>query len=298
VTSVLEHPLEFPEPERPRPVRVLDERTARSLVAEAWREARLTSPSGRVHFLSMVDGWLERGWSIAFYRLGQRVMLYSCGSPEAWLTGDPPPRLLTRHRLYAIYTGSPLFPGDKADYESPGSSAFPFIAELVLGVRGDALYLMPHAEAEKSVSFIADVLSTRTYGEARGHGLDVDDRRRCLDYYVELCCRAHEDIDEQFLRARSTQDLWNAVRPADDQPFDLEEHPCYGEKPWRPMPTVRGPWADAEFRELVGPIERDYQTGHEHAPAEFVNDALAHLRAHGWSVARDDVLIAGFWPDA
>lgn len=293
-------------PERPSgPVRELPAAQARRLTLEAWREARLTSPSGRAHFLTTVDSWLERGWSVAFYGSGSRVMLYSCGGPGAWLPTSRPPRRLAlprgTGRLAGLYTGDPLFPGDKGDYQVPGvpeSGARPFVAEIVLGVRGEDLFLMYHDEAGAGVAHLAAAFSARTYGEAREMGLRVDDRRRCLDYYVELVCRAHEDVDERFLRTRSTQDLWNAVRPADDQPFDVTEHPCFGDSDWRPVPTVRGPWADAEFRESFGPVERDWRTGLERLDAGHVNDVLAHLRERGWSVGRDDDLFAGFWPDA
>ena len=287
------------------PVRELSAAQARGLALEAWREAKLTSPSGRAHFLGTVDSWLERGWSVAFYGTGSRVMLYSCGAEGAWLPAFPPPRRLSLPRgvgrLAGVYTGAPLFPGDKGDYRVPGVAepdGGPSTAELVLGVHGDDLHVMDREEAEAAVAHLEAAFSARTYGEARELGLDVENRRRCLDYYIELVCRAHEDVDEEFLRTRSTQDLWNAVRPADDQPFDVTEHPCFGESDWRPAPTVRGPWADAEFREVFGPVDRDWPTGREHIAAEHANDVLAHLRDRGWSVARDDALFAAFWPDA
>jgi len=301
--------LSNPVPAAPRrppgPVRELPAVQARRLALEAWREARLNSPTGRAHFLSTVDSWLERGWSVAYYGTGSRVMLYSCGAPDAWLPSSPPPHRLNLPRgvgrLVGVYTGAPLFPGGKDDYSVPGA-AEPVRGttgtELVIGVHGGDLYVMYRDEAESAVAYVDAAFSARTYGEAREWGLDVDDRRRCLDYYVELVCRAHEDVDERFLRTRSAQDLWNAVRPADDQPFDVTEHPCFGDGDWRPMPTVRGPWADAEFRELFGPLERDWQTGRERVSAEHVNDLLAHLRDRAWSVGRDDALFAAFWPDA
>lgn len=294
-------------PERPPgPVRELPAARARHLALEAWREARLNSPSGRAHFLSTVDSWLERGWSVAYYATGSRVMLYSCGAPGAWLPSSPPPRRMNLPkgigRLAGLYTGAPLFPGDKGDYREPGAAEPPGSGgsgtELVLGVHGEDLYVMYRDEASAATAHIEAAFGARTYGEARAWGLEVDDRRRCLDYYVELVCRAHEDVDEEFLRTRSAQDLWNAVRPADDQPFDVTEHPCYGDGDWRSMPTVRGPWADAEFRERFGPLERDWETGRERICAEHVNDVLAHLRDHGWSAGRADALFAAFWPDA
>ena len=287
------------------PVRELRASQARRLALEAWREVRLNSRSGRAHFLSTVDSWLERGWSVAYYATGARVMLYSFGAPGAWLPSSPPPRRLAlprgTGRLAGVYAGEPLFPGDKGDYaapEAPERRSGPLEAELVLGVHGEDLHIMYHDEASAAVAHLEAAFSARTYGEAREMGLQVDDRRRCLDYYVELVCRAHEDVDEEFLRTRSTQDLWNAVRPADDQPFDVTEHPCFGESDWRPAPTVRGPWVDAGFRELFGPLERDWSTGRERVSAEHVNDVLARLRGAGWSVGRDDGLFAAFWPDA
>ncbi|MEO3784999.1 hypothetical protein ABGB12_16800 [Actinocorallia sp. B10E7] len=296
-------------PEPPSgPVRELPAAQARRMALEAWREARLNSTPGRAHFLSTVDSWLERGWSVAYYGTGTRVMLYSCGAPDAWLPSSPPPRRLAlpkgTGRLAGVYTGEPLFPGDKRDYSvpgAPGPSAQEKGAsdtELVLGVHGEDLHIMYRDEASDAVAHLEAAFGARTYGEAREMGLRVDDRRRCLDYYIELVCRAHEDVDERFLRTRSTQDLWNAVRPADDQPFDVTEHPCFGDGDWRPAPTVRGPWADTGFRELFGPVERDWETGWERVSAEHVNDVLAHLRGGGWSVGRDDALFAAFWPDA
>jgi hypothetical protein len=114
------HP-EAAAPRRPPgPVRELPAVQARRLALEAWREARLSSPSGRAHFLSTVDSWLERGWSVAYYGTGARVMLYSFGAPGAWLPGSPPPHRLPLPRgvgrLAGVYTGGPLFPGDKGDY--------------------------------------------------------------------------------------------------------------------------------------------------------------------------------------
>ncbi|MCD0448797.1 hypothetical protein LO762_06255 [Actinocorallia sp. API 0066] len=293
------HPL---PPGPPRPVRVVGEDLAREWALDAWRAAGLTSPSGRVHLLTTVDGWLERGWGVAFYGSGGNVTLYSCGAEGSWLPGTPPRRLARPRgsgRLLGVYEGEPLFPGDKADYRPPEMSGTPAArTELALGVHGTDLYLMDYAEAEEGVRTLDAAFSARTYGEARAFGLPVDDRRRCLDYYVELVCRAHEDVDVDHLRARSTSDLWQAVRPADDQPFDVDEHPCFGDSGWRPVPTVRGPWADAAFRERFGPIERDWPSGREHLTAEHVNAVLAHLRRAGWSVARDDTLYAAFWPDA
>ncbi|GAB2867473.1 hypothetical protein GCM10022221_80370 [Actinocorallia aurea] len=306
MTPVLEL-LTHPRPAEPaRPVPVVDADRARELALDAWREAGLTSTEGRVHFLGTVDGWLARGWGVAFYGTGAAVTLYSCGEPGSWLPGTPP-RRLTRPRgsgrLLGAYSGEPLFPGDKSDYRPaeapPGAGqAASGQAELALGVFGEDLYLMDYAEAEAGVARLDAAFSARTYGEARAFGLDVDDRRRCLDYYVELVCRVHEDVDEGHLRARSTSDLWQAVRPADDQPFDVDEHPCFGDSGWRPVPTVRGPWADGPFRERFGPIEREWPSGREHLPARHVNAVLAHLRGQGWSVARDDSLYAAFWPDA
>ncbi|GAB3655452.1 hypothetical protein GCM10027589_14660 [Actinocorallia lasiicapitis] len=286
-----------------RPVPVLDETAARLLVLEAWREARLTSPSGRVHYLTTIDSWLSRGWGLAFYSVGAHVTLYSCGHPDSLL--PRPPRRLTRPRgggrLTGLYAGEPLFPGDKGDYLVPGVvevAARPAASELALGVHGGDLHLMPYDDALDGIRHVEAAFSARSYGEAREYGLEVEDRRRCLDYYVELVCRAHEDVDERFLRARSDQDLWRAVRPADDQPFDLDEHPCYGDTLWRPVPTVRGPWINADFRDRFGAPERDWRTGLERLPAERTNDVLAHLRDHGWSVARDDGLFAAYWPDS
>ncbi|GAA3211430.1 hypothetical protein [Actinocorallia longicatena] len=301
--AVLMNPPVAVRPDPVRPVPALAELEARRLVLEAWREARLSSPSGRVHFLTTIDTWLSRGWGLAFYAVGAHVTVYSCGHPDALL--PRPPRRLARPRgagrLTGLYLGEPLFPGDKSDYQVGGvreTGGLPFVSELAIGVHGDDLHLMPYDEALDGVRSVEAAFTARTYGEARDLGLDVDDRRRCLDYYVQLVCRAHEDVDEQFLRARSTQDLWKAVRPADDQPFDLDEHPCYGETLWRPVPTVRGPWVDAGFRERFGTVDRDWRTGLERLPGEHANDVLAHLRDHGWSVARDDGLFAAYWPDS
>ncbi|WP_405393414.1 hypothetical protein [Microbispora hainanensis] len=172
------------------------------------------------------------------------------------------------------------------------------------------LSVIPLYTAIEGAKERAALAAARTYGEVRATawGDQVDDMHRyhLLDYYRESYESEHPDEDLYFL---TDEELWDRVRPRDNEPFSLDGHPAfdttasdYADPPEADLDLDTDGWMPSEVAARFGEADSGYYAmpSQEWERPEFVYPAERRdeieetLKELGFTIVRDDTLISSY----